>query len=237
MAGVRAVIHLAALMHSGDPKRLTRVNVEGTRHVIAACRQAGVARLIFMSSIDAQQPITAYGRSKREAEELVRSSGLRWTILRPGPIYGPGDGTILALAGWVRRWPIVPVIGSGRQRLQPVYVEDVAGAVTAALGQEQAVGKTYDVVGPETVPFMQLIQAVETAVQMKRWHVRVPAGCLTAASWFVERLGDRAPLTRDRVRGVCADRIGDAGPAIRELGWRARGLSEGLALSLGGSAP
>ena len=93
-------------------------------------------------------PRSAYHDTKWRAEELVRSSGLDWTILKPAVIYGPGDDMVSHLVKMIRFAPVFPVVGRGDSLLQPVHAGDVAAAVVGALGNDRSIGKAYDVVGP-----------------------------------------------------------------------------------------
>jgi NADH dehydrogenase len=228
----RAVVHLAATMESHDAATFDAVNVKGTEHLVEQCRAAGVRRLIHVSSLDATLNVNAYGRSKRDAEETVRGSALAWTILRPGPIYGADDQVICPLANLIRRLPLVPVIGSGRQQLQLVFVDDVVAAIASALATDQSVGKIYHVAGRDAVTLEELMKLVEEHLHTKRRHVRLPVGMLKLGASIAECLMRSPPLTRDRLRGLCVDRVCEVEDTMRDLDWHPRDLQAGLVAAL-----
>src|SRR5256714_444746 len=108
------------------------VNVEGTRSIVREAERCKVGRLIYLSSLGADAGTSAYHRSKRRAEEIVRGFAGGWIILRPGNVYGPGDDVISRLLTMVRTLPVVPVIGGGGQQFEPVWVGEPSGAIGAS---------------------------------------------------------------------------------------------------------
>src|SRR5690606_636910 len=113
VAGADAVLHIAGVVNTPDPTGFHLGNVAGTEAVIEAAEAAGVRRLVFVSSLAAREPgLSAYGKSKRHAEEVVQTSGLDWTVVRPPAIYGPRDREILELFK-AARWGVVPMPSEG----------------------------------------------------------------------------------------------------------------------------
>src|SRR6266849_1561213 len=154
MVGCDAVIHLVGIIreHRATNTSFESVHVEGTRNVLEAVKAAGVQRYLHMSALGTRRGAASrYHRTKWAAEEAVRASGLGWTIFRPSIIYGRGDGFVTMLASMVRRLPAVPVIGSGRQRLQPIPVDQIAAGFAGALELATTITQTYEVGGPEPV--------------------------------------------------------------------------------------
>ncbi|TRD10693.1 NAD-dependent epimerase/dehydratase family protein [Erythrobacter insulae] len=129
VTGSDAVIHIAGLTNTPNPGRFEAANVTGTANMIAAAKDAGVQRFVFVSSLSAREPdLSAYGRSKARAEELVKDSGLDWTIVRPPAVYGPGDKDMFELFR-VARFGFVPVPSAGRTSI--IHVEDLARLLVA----------------------------------------------------------------------------------------------------------
>jgi uncharacterized protein YbjT (DUF2867 family) len=171
MAGCDAVIHLVGIIREFPGKGITfqRLHVEGTRHVLAEAQRQGIRRYLHMSANGARPGTSSgYFTSKWQAEELVRASGLDWTIFQPSLIHGAGDQFINMLAKLVRLLPVVPVIGDGRYRLAPVFVRDVAAAFTRALSVAASQGKTYPCCGPESYSYNQLLDLIGQALGRKR---------------------------------------------------------------------
>jgi uncharacterized protein YbjT (DUF2867 family) len=129
VAGAEAVLHVAGVINTPDPMGFHLGNVSGTEALVEAACAAGVARFVFVSSLAAREPgLSAYGKSKRLAEEVVQTSGLDWTIVRPPAIYGPRDREILELFK-AARWGVVPVPAEGQASI--VHVDDLARLLLA----------------------------------------------------------------------------------------------------------
>jgi NADH dehydrogenase len=171
--GCDAVLHLAAVERESPPEAtFQRVNVDGTRHVLAEAARAGVRRFVYVSSLGAERGSTDYHASKREAEALVRASGLDWTICRVGSVYGPGDDVISVLLIWMRTLPAVPVIDDGDQPFQPVAAADLARALAACVERDDLGGRVLALAGAERTSMNDVVQRLGTIIG--RDPVRVP---------------------------------------------------------------
>lgn len=164
MEGVNAVVHLVGIIHETPSVSFEQTHVEGTANVLAAACVAGVSRFVHMSALGTRPDATSrYHQTKWAAEELVRHSGLDWTILRPSLIYGPGDKSFNVLAAFVRppldfwNFYTLPNLGGGTARVQPVPVREVAQTFVRALSNSAAVGQTYDVCGAEALRWSELL--------------------------------------------------------------------------------
>src|SRR5688572_22684314 len=145
--GVDTVFHLAAILIAYDPAAFERVNVGGTRNVLAAARAAGVKHFIMVSSASVVYPeTTAYSRSKRECERMVREqSDMQWTIIRPTLAYNEHGGEEFRMfLDYLRKYPVVPFIGRGRALKNPVHVDDLMRGFLAVVGNPVAYGKAYN---------------------------------------------------------------------------------------------
>src|SRR5919106_2844087 len=171
MGGCQAVIHLVGIIREDPALGITfhTVHTQGTRNVVEAAAAAGVRRYLHMSALGTRAEARArYHQTKWAAEEAVRATGLAWTILRPSVIYGRGDQFVTMLARMMERSPVVPVIGSGRQRLQPVPVEHVAEGFARALALPATEKQTYEVAGPDPVSMLQLLDHIGAALGRRR---------------------------------------------------------------------
>lgn len=171
-----AVIHLVGIIREAPAKGVTfdNIHVRGTKELLEACREARFAeqgkRFIHMSALGARAGAsTDYFRTKWEAEQLVRGSGIPYVIFRPSVIFGPGDEFVNQLAGLVRL-PVTPVIGDGRYRLQPVALRTVADVFVKAL-EHSGVNTAWDAGGPEQLAYNDLLR--EIAAAMGRSRVRL----------------------------------------------------------------
>jgi len=239
LEGVDTILHSAALMPPNDPGRIRAVNFGGTAVLVDRARAEGVRRFIYLSAVSAVYPIkNAYGRSKAEAEALVAASGLDFTILRLTMLYGEGGGLHFAeLVRLIKKIPLVfPVLGPGRARLQPVYVDDAVRAVEIALASPAAVGRTLNVSGSSVVTFNELVDAVAAAMGRRRLRLHAPLWLCRAAAAAAERLKPGSFLSRDAIVGLTQDATLDHSELRREFGWRPLDLTSGLELYFGSAA-
>jgi NADH dehydrogenase len=164
-----------------------------------------------------------YHQTKWAAEEIVRQSGLDFTIFRPSLIYGPRDHFVNLFAGMIRFSPIVPLVGRRDAKLQPVAVEVVAAAFVRSLVEPKAVGQTYDLAGPEVFTLAEMIAEILRAMGRRRIKVRVPMVLARAHAALFEfvypHLLRRAPpLNRDQLIMLAEDNVGDSEPAMKLFG-------------------
>lgn len=184
---VNTVFHLAALTHSSSGKAYFEINEEGTKNLITACKKNNVRRFIFVSSAAASEEGGEYGVSKLRCEELVRKSGLDWVILRPSEVYGVNmEEGIGKLVAWVKRFPVIPIIGDGSYFLSPVSVDDVVQVMVEVLRNDSIKKETLNLCGPEKMTMNELIDRLAQIqkVQIKKiflpiWFVRAGIGVLS----------------------------------------------------------
>ena len=229
--GVDAVIHIAGLTNTPDPGRFEAANVTGTANMIAAAKEAGVSRFVFVSSLSARKPeLSAYGASKAKAEELVTASGLDWTIVRPPAVYGPRDVDMFDLFRSAKLG-IVPLPPRGATSI--IHVEDLA-RLLVALAEASRLKTTYE---PDDGreggwSHKELAQAIGRAVGKSRvFAPNLPAGVLNIAASADKLLrGDGAKLTADRVGYMCHPNwVARSDRAVPEKIWQPSiGGEEGL---------
>ncbi|MGQ9920516.1 MAG: complex I NDUFA9 subunit family protein [Desulfobacca sp.] len=234
VAGCAAVVHLVGIIREFPDRGITfeRLHVQATAHVVAAAQKAGVGRYLHMSALEAQPaPMAAYHETKLQAEELVKTSGLAYTIFRPSIIYGPGDGFINLLRRQLETLGVVPIIGDGRYRLQPVPVWQVAQGFALALEKPATINRSYDVGGPEAVSMHELIDTLAQVLGKKVWKVHLPVWPLRLAArllggfpWF--------PVTAEQITMLLAGNTCDPRPFYEDFGLTPISLAEGLAAYL-----
>jgi len=249
VAGSDVVFHVAGMVTARSEAEFLRTNREGTECLVAACRRAGVSRLVYVSSMAAggpsapgsprtgsepADPVTAYGRSKLAGESAVRDSGLAWTILRPPMVYGPRDTEVLKVFRLARRG-LGPVFGSGRQELSAVTGPDLAEALLAAAGAEATVGRTYYPCHEEVFTSEGFVRAVGEALGRSVRLLHVPPwlgrALLTVTGAAAGLAGRATLLTRDKANEFFQPAwTGDPRPLAVDARWHAsRDLSTGLA--------
>ena len=174
--GCGAVVHITGIVRESPPRAtFERVNVGGTRNVLAEAERAGVGRFVFISSLGADRGQSDYHRSKLRAEEVVSRFGGEWLVIRPGAVYGPGDEVVSTLLKMVRALPVVPTVGAGDQRFQPVWYEDLGEAVARAVDARELSGLVLEVAGPQITTTDDLLERLGELTGRAPARVPVPA--------------------------------------------------------------
>ncbi|MGH9441710.1 MAG: NAD-dependent epimerase/dehydratase family protein [Thermoanaerobaculia bacterium] len=238
--GVDTVFHLAGVILSNDPTIFVRVNTEGTRNMVEASRRARAGHFVFVSSISAVDPISEYARSKAAAEEIVRASGIAWTIVRPTLAYERGGGLeFMGFLNSLLRFPIVPFVGRGRALKNPVHVDDIGKGLLAIAGNPKSHGKTYNFSGGEEISIRDLARLILRHQGVSKPFVHIPLPICRAAAFVMEKTMKNAPLTRYAITRIEQDAAPDNGEARRDLGYDPIGVTEGMKRSypLAGAGP
>jgi uncharacterized protein YbjT (DUF2867 family) len=198
--------------------------------IVAAAEDAGIRRAVFVSTTAIFTTLNAPSKVVRTAaEDAIRASGLDWTIIRPTMIYGaPGDRNLWRLLRLLRRTPIMPLPGGGDRLQQPVHVDDLAAAIVAAVETPAAVGRCYDVAGPEALAFRDLVEQAARSVGRFPRLVPVPAGPVLRVLDTLERSGRALPLKAEQVRRLLEDKAFDITDAQRDLGYDPRPFVAGI---------
>lgn len=234
LAGCDAVVHLVGIIGEKPSTGVTfqRIHVEGTRSVLEAARRASVGRFVHMSALGARaDAVSEYHRTKHAAEQLVRGSGLEWTILRPSMIHGPRGEFTRMQAAWARKqkppFLFMPYFGAGMLgqrgagKIQPIYVEDVARAFVEALDNAKTLGRSYDLAGPDVLTWPELHRAVARAVVGKnRWVMPLPVWKAKLLARVVP--ASLLPFNRDQVIMSQEDNTADVSPLVADFGWAPR---------------
>jgi NADH dehydrogenase len=224
--GCDAVIHLVGIIAEIGNQTFEAIHTRGTANALAAAKATGIRRFVQMSALGSRpNAVSRYHQSKWAAEELVRQSGLEWTIFRPSLIYGPGDGFLNLFARIARFSPIVPIMGPGDALLQPIHVEDVARCFTGALGNRSSIETTFDVCGPDRYCLREVVGMVLQATGRHRWKLSIPWPAARILAHFLETVYPTflhlpAPLNRDQLKMLAEDNVGDPFPAMRAFGFQ-----------------
>ncbi len=163
LGGCGAIINLVGIIREFPSRGITfeRLHLEATKNLVDAAKKVGITRYLQMSALGAREQATSrYHQTKYRAEELVRASGLDYTIFRPSIVFGPKDDFINKLAGMIRTLPAVPVIGAGDYRLQLVAADDVARCFAMALEMPETKGKTYELCGKDRLSYNDLLDTI-----------------------------------------------------------------------------
>ena len=214
------------------PKRgltFERVDYGGTVALLDAAKASEASRFIYISGAAADENSSnAAFRTKGRAEGAIRASGLSFTILRPSLVYGPDDRAVNLIAQSIKLMPLVAIVpGDGRQKLQPVLVDDLAEAVALAIVERRGLGGTYAIGGPELLSFDEFVRILMEVLGARRTIVHLPRQLLYAAGTIAQNLP--FPLfSHDAADFLLADNACDNGPLLREFGLRLTPLRDGL---------
>ncbi len=197
--GCDTVVHLVAI-RQGREEKFRRVMVDGTRDLLAAAREAGVGRFVHMSALgvsEATKDLVPYFRAKWDCEQLVKEFGIPYVIFRPSFVFA-GDGGILPTFAKLARFsPVTPIIGSGRQRIQPIWADDVAEYFSRAVDLDAATGRAFELGGPDVVSWNEFWHRLKRVRRIRRPSVHVPVGVMRLNALVTERLPGDIPLTND----------------------------------------
>jgi uncharacterized protein YbjT (DUF2867 family) len=200
LPGCDVVVHLVAII-VGRREDFERVMEDGTRNVVEAAKAAGVRRFILMSALgtsDETRDLVPYYHAKWEMERAVRDSGLEHVIFRPSFVFGPDGGALQQFTRLARLSPVTPIVGSGKQRLQPIWVDDVAAYFSAAVDEPAAANRTFELGGPDVVTWNELWARLKRSRGLRRPSLHVPTSILRVQATVLERLPS-PPVTRDQL--------------------------------------
>lgn len=219
IAGADAVVNLVGILHESGPQRFKSVQAEAPARVAEAAKHAGVRKFVQVSAIGADaHSKSAYARTKAEGEQGVLRVFPTATILRPSIIIGPEDGFFNRFAQMAMVSPALPLIGGGRTKFQPVYVGDVAAAVANALKLPGAQGKIYELAGPRTYSFRELMGILLREIGRRRLLLPLPFA-IAGLMGLVMQCLPRPQLTLDQVRLLKRDNVAAPGaPGLQHLG-------------------
>ena len=230
--GCDAAINLVGIIREFPSRGVTfeRLHVQATANMLAAARMAGITRYLHMSALGTRpDAVSGYHRTKFRAEELVRASNLSWTILRPSLIYGPGDAFVTMLAGNLRLAPLMPVIGDGRYRIQPIHAEDVARCFASSLEMPVTIGQCFGLCGNDRMSFNDLLDTVADAMGRSAppCKLHAPLALMKLVVPLLQQI-PQFPLTMDQMQMLIEENICD-GAWKQTFGFEPRGFREAIA--------
>lgn len=229
LRGADAAVNLVGVLHEGPGRSFEAMHLEAATTIAQQARAAGVTRLVQISAIgaDADSP-SGYGRTKAEAEAAVRAVYPDAVILRPSIVFGAGDRFLNKFASMATLAPALPLIGGGKTKFQPVYVGDVAEAIARAVVRPDAAGKTYELAGPATYSFEDILKLVLRETGRKRGLLPLPFVAAETLGGLMQPLaivGLEPPLTVDQVKMLKVDNVAAPGaPGLADLGVEATGV-------------
>lgn len=217
--GSDKVVNLAGILYERGSQTFEQVHHQSAARIARAAADAGVEALVHVSAIGADHPgLSSYSKSKGAGEAAVRALFARAVIIRPSIVFGPEDDFFNRFAGYARVCPALPLIGGGNTKFQPVYVCDVADAISWALSRDKAAGRVFELGGPRLATFRELMELLLSFVSRERLLMPIPFGfgmvmaalgetLLSLPSYLAPGLTPAPILTRDQVRLLRQDNI------------------------------
>ncbi|GAB4388352.1 MAG: NAD(P)H-binding protein [Thermodesulfovibrionales bacterium] len=228
--GVKTAVHLVGIIAERGGQTFEKVHVEGTRNLVAEAKSAGVGRFFYQSALGADLGSWAkYHRTKAEAEEIVKASGIPWTIFRPSLVVGEGDGFTTRIQEMIRLAPVIPVPGDGKARFQPIYVGDWVKCFLKAMDDPGAEGRTYELGGPEHITYNEIVKAVSAAMGRSKALFHFPAGLALVGLKFLEKT-PFSPATVEQLKLLDTDNICQPDAVRKDFGFEPMAFRDALKL-------
>jgi uncharacterized protein YbjT (DUF2867 family) len=229
ITGAEAVVNLVGILTETASQTYRAIHVEGARRVALAAQRHDVMRLIHLSALSASLSSPAISdRTKAEGEHAVREVLPQATIVRPSLTYGEDDHFFSRFAAMMRSSPVLPLIGGGATKFQPVFVDDMTTGLAELLKRPDTAGKTYEFGGPQVYSFKELLELLMAALNRQRVLLPIPFALAEMQAALLELLPN-PPLTRDQVRLLKTDKIvSGMEPTLGDLRVQPRPLEEFL---------
>jgi NADH dehydrogenase len=228
-SGVERVIHLVGIIQEGPGATFQGVHVGGTRTVIEAAKKSGVRHLVYVSALGTRPDAKSnYHKTKWAAEELVRAAGIPYTILRPSLIYGAGDLFTIRLSQMIRLSPLLPVIGSGSSKVQPIFIDDVVTCILKSVTSDCCLNEIYEIGGPDQLTYEEVTVAIADAVGVKRPTLHLPLFFMKSVATVFEAVLPKAPVTTDQLIMLQEDTVCSMRDIRDAFGIEPLGFRDGL---------
>lgn len=228
--GCEAAINLVGIIRQFPSRGITfeKLHIQATANILGAAHKVGIKRYLHMSALGTRlDAVSDYHRTKWRAEQLVRDSGLDWTIFRPSLIFGPQDAFVNMLASQMRLAPIMPVIGNGSYRLQPIHADDVARCFALALDMPTTVAQTYELCGDERLSYEALLDMIATTLgRPLPFKPHLPLSLMKLVIPVMQKF-PQFPITMDQLQMLLEESIGNS-DWQKTFAFKPRGLKEGI---------
>jgi NADH dehydrogenase len=219
--GCDTIIHLVAI-RQGPREQFRRIMEQGTRDLVDAAKAAGVRRFVLMSALGTSaetKDVVPYYHAKWDMEQTVAGSGIEHVTFRPSFVFGADGGILPTFKRIAKLTPVTPITGRGTQRIQPIWVDDVAAYFSAAVDKPETANRVFELGGPDLVTWNELWERLKRALGVRRPSVHVPMAFMRANALLTERLPGNIPLTRDLLKMLEAgDNVASNGDAVDTFG-------------------
>jgi len=200
--GAEVVLHLVAI-RQGPEEQFRQIMEQGTRELVAAAQEAGVRRFVLMSALGTSEEtkdLVPYYHAKWEQEQTLRASGLEHVIFRPSFVFARDGGILPTFRNLAKLTPVTPIIGSGQQRIQPIWIDDVGAYFAQSVDLPEAANRMFELGGPDVVSWNEFWQRLKSVLGQRRPSIHVPTRVMRVNALLTERLPGNVPLTRDLLK-------------------------------------
>jgi len=215
------VVHLVGIIEEKGKATFRSVHVDGTANLVEEAKEAGVGHFFYQSALGADRDSwSAYLRTKAEAEEIVKKSGIACTIFRPSLIIGPWDGFTKKLFDMLKISPVVPIPGDGKAKFQPVYIKDWMQCMGKVMEHPEKFLSTFDIGGPEHLTYREIVETLSEAMGRRKPSFEIPMGLMKLSAVFLGAFLSSPPVTVDQLRLLEQDNISDPAVVEKNFGFK-----------------
>ncbi len=226
---IEAAIHLVGILREERGVKMRSIHVDGTRNVVRALQEAGVKRYLHISALGTRAAAKSlYHKTKWEAEEIVRASGLDYTIFRPSVLFGAEDKFTNLFSAVIRMMPLVGVPGSGKMLMQPLFVKDLAALMVFSLNEPDTIGKVFELGGPRRYTFDAIIDIIAKVMGRRVIKFHMPLSLMGLGALAAECILKKPPITRAELVMLKEDNVTDDARLFEMAAIKPTGLEEGL---------
>jgi NADH dehydrogenase len=215
------VIHLVGIIEERGESTFDSIHVNGTSNLINEAKRARVKHFFYQSALGADRNSwSGYLKSKAEAEEIVKASGLKFTIFRPSLIIGPWDGFTKKLADMIKLSPVMPIPGKGNAKFQPIFIKDWVRCLDKVIEDPDNYCSTFELGGPEHISYREIVDILSRSMGRKKTVFNIPMGFMKFATAVFSSLPVSSPVTTDQLRLLEQDNICDPDSVEKNFGFK-----------------
>jgi uncharacterized protein YbjT (DUF2867 family) len=215
------VVHLVGIIQEKGKSTFQAVHAQGTSNLVNEAKRAGVRHFFYQSALGADRGSwSGYLKTKAEAEDIVKQSGLSFTIFRPSLIIGPWDGFTKKMVDMIKLSPVLPVPGEGNAKFQPVYIKDWLRCIDKMIDAPAKYLSTYEIGGPEQLTYSRMVEIMSQALGRRKTLLNIPMGIMKFSASLLENILASPPVTSDQLRLLEMDNICDIDAVEKNFGFK-----------------
>jgi uncharacterized protein YbjT (DUF2867 family) len=207
MQGCKILINCVGIIIETKAQTFQKMHVNAVKNLVDAAKANEIYKIIHISALGtSNKPVSEYFRTKFEGEEIIKNSGIKFTIIRPSLIFGNGDKFFPVLKKLIKL-PLTPVIGKGKNRFQPIFVNDLSKFVKICLWDKNTDNRILEIGGPQIFTFLEMLDLVAEVMNKRCYRIHFPVSLMTVIAAFLEIILRKPPITRDQLRMLNVDNI------------------------------